>query len=392
MTHVVNRDDRLSCHAGPPTTVRVDADFLGGNIVLERIEGDEVFLRQDLRDTEGWWFYWCFRVRGAAGRALTFRFTNENVIAARGPAVSLDDGASWTWLGMGTVEGESFCYEFPPEADEVRFCFATPYLEKNLSAFTARHAGNPHLASQTLCMTRKGRAVELLRVGRLDGACAQRVVLTCRHHACEMTANWVLEGILDTALGDDDDGAWLRRNVEMLVVPFVDKDGVEEGDQGKNRRPRDHNRDYDGGGIHPETTALRAFVPAWAQGRLRLALDLHCPWIRGGRNEEVHFVGIEDESQWSAVTEFSQMLETLGRGPIPYQAANNLPYGVEWNTSENWGAGKNCARWMFEQPGVVLAAGLEVPYANAGGVAVIPDTARALGGDIARALRVFLGG
>ena len=388
----MNRDYSPAGHAEAPATVSIDSHFPGGNLILERVEGEEVFLRQDLRDTEGWWFYWCFRVRGAAGRALTFRFTNENVIGARGPAVSLDGGATWAWLGMEAVDGQSFRYEFPPDAGEVRFCFAMPYLKGNLRAFTARHAGNAHIAEETLCMTRKGRAAELLRVGRLDGGCAHRVVLTCRHHACEMMANWALEGILDTALGDTDDGAWFRREVEMLAVPFVDKDGVEEGDQGKNRRPRDHNRDYDGAGIYPETRALRALVPAWSEGRLRLALDIHCPWIRGGRNEEVYFVGLEDPAQWAAVTEFSGILEALCSGPIPFRAANNLPYGVEWNTGENWGEGKNCARWMFEQPGIRPAAGMEIPYANAGGAAVTPEAARALGRDIARALRVFLSG
>lgn len=387
----MSRDCRLASPADPPCAVSIDADFPGGNIVVERADGDEVFLRQDLRDTEGWWFYWCFRARGAGGRALRFHFTNENVIGARGPAVSLDGGATWDWLGMDAVDGASFGYEFSPDAGEVRFCFGIPYLEANLRAFTARHAGSPHIAGERLCTTRKGRAVEMLRVGRLDGRCAHRVVLTCRHHACEMMADWALEGILDTALGEDEDGAWLRDNVEMLVVPFVDKDGVEDGDQGKNRRPRDHNRDYDGVSIHPETAALRALVRAWSEGRLHLALDLHCPWIRGGRNEQVYFVGIQDAAQWSALTEFSRLLEDLRSGPLPFAAANNLPYGVEWNTAENWGAGKNCARWMFEQPGVRLAAGMEIPYANAGGAAVIPDSARALGRDIARAMRAFLG-
>ena len=51
-------------------------------------------------------------------------------------------------------------------------------------------------------------------------------------------------------LADNEDGYWFRRNVEVLAIPFMDKDGVEEGDQGKNRKPRDHNRDYIGQSVH----------------------------------------------------------------------------------------------------------------------------------------------
>jgi hypothetical protein len=36
--------------------VRVDAAYPGGNIVVESIGSDTVHLRQDFRDTKGWWF------------------------------------------------------------------------------------------------------------------------------------------------------------------------------------------------------------------------------------------------------------------------------------------------------------------------------------------------
>ena len=53
----------------------VDAGFPGGNVIVDKIDGDAVSLHQDLRDTAGDWFYWQFRVRGAEGRTLTFQFT-----------------------------------------------------------------------------------------------------------------------------------------------------------------------------------------------------------------------------------------------------------------------------------------------------------------------------
>ena len=118
----------------------VDCDFPGGNILVERIEGDDVYLHQDQRDTPGFWFYWYVRVRGAAGRKLTFHFTQGNVIGARGPAVSVDGGRTWSWLGMEPVRGASFTYVFPEKVEEVRFCLAVPYLEANLNEFLARYA------------------------------------------------------------------------------------------------------------------------------------------------------------------------------------------------------------------------------------------------------------
>jgi hypothetical protein len=105
----------------------IDADFPGGNIGIEKIAGDEIFLHQELRDTQGDWFYWAFRVRGAAGRRLTFRFTGGDVLGVRGAALSHDDGASWQWLGAASVArdaaGVSFSHSFPESADGVLLAF-----------------------------------------------------------------------------------------------------------------------------------------------------------------------------------------------------------------------------------------------------------------------------
>ena len=89
----------------PRPPIRVDADFPGGNIVVDSIAGDTVTLHQDLRDTAGNWFYWYFRVRDAAGRTLRFCFSESNPIGTRGPALSLDGGKSWSWLGSNAVSG-----------------------------------------------------------------------------------------------------------------------------------------------------------------------------------------------------------------------------------------------------------------------------------------------
>ena len=374
--------------ANATTDLVVDCDFPGGNIVVDSIDGTTVSLHQDLRDTQGDWFYWYFRVRGAAGRTLHFRFTKSNVIGVLGPAVSTDGGKSWQWLGAEAVDGQTFRYAFPPDAGDVRFSFGMPYVEANLNAFLARFARNPHLRRGVLCRSRKGRPVELLHLGRLDGPPDHRAVLTCRHHACEMMANYTLEGIIEAVLADGDDGRWLREHVEFLVVPFMDKDGVEDGDQGKNRIPHDHNRDYDGESIYPSVRALKQLVQTWARGRLRFALDMHCPYIRGPMNEWVYLVGGPDQENWRRVGEFSKILEEVQTGPIRYRAEHNLPHGKAWNTLT--GPPKSCSRWMAELPGIRIGTSIEIPYANANGEAVTPETARALGRDLARALRRYL--
>ncbi|MBT3198687.1 MAG: peptidase M14 [Phycisphaerales bacterium] len=369
--------------------VVTDADYPGGNIIVERINGDVVDLRQDLRNTKGWWFYWSFQVHGASERKLTFHFTNKNVIGTRGPAISIDGGKTWSWLGTGNVKGTSFVYSFQADtknAKPVRFAFAIPYQEANLKEFLGKHAKSKHLSVQKLCKTRKGRIVERIHVGRLDGKAPHRILLTCRHHSCESMASYVLEGAMEAVLADTESGKWLRQNVEVLAIPFVDKDGVEDGDQGKNRKPRDHNRDYVGKSVHASTAAIRKFVPKWSNGRLKIAIDLHCPWIRGKHNEVIYMVGSNNKAIWEAQCKFAKTLETICGSGLPYKASDNLPFGKSWNTGGNYKAGKSSSRWAAELKGVSLATTIEVPYANADKVTITPKLARAFGAALSEAI------
>src|ERR1039457_623964 len=81
--------------------IRVDAAIPGGNIIVDSIKGDTIRVHQDLRDTEGQWFYWSFRIRGAAGRTLDVQFTNGNVIGVRGAAGWHDRRSGVGWVGCG---------------------------------------------------------------------------------------------------------------------------------------------------------------------------------------------------------------------------------------------------------------------------------------------------
>jgi len=380
----------------------IDCNFPGGNIVVDAIKGDSVKLHQDLRDTKRHWFYWYFRVRKAGERTLIFEFTNGDVIGVRGPAVSMDRGRTWKWLGKGVVHGTTFSYTFSTDAEEVRFSFAMPYVERNLREFVSRYQGNPSLEVGVLCKTRKGRETELLRLGRLDGKCDHRVLLTCRHHACEMMSNYTLKGIMAAILADTDDGRWFREHVEFLVIPFVDKDGVEDGDQGKNRKPHDHALDYAGESIYPSVRAIKELVPQWAERRLRLGLDMHCPWIRGKYHETLlfpHLYRLRAREQLKHAESFLKILEAVQTGPLVFDLEDSLSFtgwggasrgGNPWTGSPWRGRPWSCSLWVKELPGVLFATGLEIPYANVSGKTVTAETARAFGQDLARALRRFL--
>ncbi|GHT18482.1 hypothetical protein FACS1894189_6440 [Planctomycetales bacterium] len=384
--------------------IKIDTDFPGGNIKVISIDGDNVVLEQDLRDTAGAWFYWSFRIRGAEGRTLHFTLgapgpavrngsTEIHVVGVRGPAVS-NDGINWHWLSDKTgFSTTKFSYTFGADEKEIYFSQCINYTEKNLHLFLAKYKDNPLLKVETLCKSEKGRNVELLRIGKNKNA-PFKVFLSSRHHCGETMGTYAMEGIIATVLADTEDGQWLREHCDFFMVPLVDKDGVEDGDQGKHRKPHDHNRDY----ILRKYYAVKAIteqVPKWAENKPLFFLDLHCPGQRGGmENESFYFVGQDGEKITKSLQRYGEILEKERQGTIPFTTARNiLPFGKSWNTAasfhrnEQW---QSCSYWGATLPDTVFVSSTDIPFANAEGVVVDADSARKLGNDLARAIRVYL--
>jgi len=381
----------------------IDAKIPAGNAIIEKIEGDSVSLRQDLRGMRKGesWFYWAFRVKGAAGRTLKFNFTDPYAggpVGVRGPAVTKDGGRTWSYPCDGKTTWKSFVYKFDSD-DEVRFYETWQYLPPEWEEFLVRHAADrgKKFVTGVLCKSRKGREVPNARFGCINGKPKYRVFMSSRHHASEATATAVIEGVAAAFLADDDLGRWLCENVELMVVPFTDYDGVVDGDQGKNRDPHDHNRDYSEF-LFPETRGIRDWIMTHAGGRLDIFIDAHCPWIRDSNpktaSNEFLYTPWKNPKilpDIAAEHRFSELLEKLQCGSMRYRAANDLAFGKLWNKGVNYSQGWSAVMWVAHTvKGLAIARSLEVPFANANGAVVTPQTCRDLGRDIAKVYRALL--
>ena len=364
--------------------MQIDTQLPAGNIILERIEGDDIWLRPDQRGGTHWWFYWAFRLLNAAGRRIRVHFTDHEPVGTRGPAISSDHGANWHWLDRDFTSS-GFEYSVPAGQNEVWFALGMVYTERDWRAFVAESG----LCHRVLTQSNGGREVELLEIGAPEAA--RSVVVTARHHCCEMMASYALEGMVQ-ALVTADTAALrqLKEQVRFYFIPFADKDGVELGDQGKLRLPHDHNRDYIAG-IYAETRAIAQLCRSLAEaGRLTAFFDLHCPWIRGEWNEHIYLVGSAVPANWEEQQRFGGILERLRSGELPYAQADNLPFGQSWNKVIPTDYQTACG-FAVSQPGIRLATAIEIPYATVKEAEVNRTTARAFGRDLALALAEYLG-
>ena len=376
----------ICCAAG----IKVDNRLPAGNIVVEKFSGDTVYVKPDLTGNAKEWFYWAMRVRGAQGRTLVFQFPKKYV-GARGAVVSKDRGKSFFFAGGPA--SDSFTWTFGPKDKDIYFYECHPYLPENWTRFL-RTLDRSMYRTATLSRSRSGRKVPMASFGRIDGNAEYRVVLTARHHCSESMASWVMEGIAQASCAPDETGQWLRDNVEITMVPFVDYDGVINGDQGKNRDPHDHNRDYFVF-LYPET---RAVADLFSEKRPQAILDIHCPWISGQKySAEILHCPLSDPSlvpDEAAEERFAALVEQHAQG-LPYKSSNDVPFSGTSSSNYDFSAGTTCRNWAMTNltdGSLHLCRCFEIPFANAQGTEVNPDSCRTFGCSIAAALAAWFTG
>ena len=329
----------------------IDSSLPGGNIIVKDVDGNNVTLNHDNRDSVNKWIYWKFRAVFDSDAPVRFRFDDWYALSAHGPAISLDRGRTWKWSDDFNLADESFIYTPEKGGEEVWFCQCIPYMETDLQEFLASIPKGSIVLSE-LCKSRKGRSVELLPVGTGP----RKIFLSSRHHCQESMATYALEGILQEVVAHSQDYA----DFTFFAVPFVDKDGVEEGDQGKGRAPHDHARDYGSDAIYPEVRAIMELI---LHEKPVFIFDLHCPWLRNNDSDHVYFVGKADKRIQAGIDRFSAMLSKEAPADFPTSPEDDLPFGVSWNNVQNFEQGKPIVRWATELLWLPAAQSMEIPFA-----------------------------
>lgn len=347
--------------------VSINADFPGGNVIVERIEGDVVTITPDLRGGRDW-FYWSFECQTNASRKLRFELPDKRsmkYISMQGPAISSDGGETWDWLGADSVDGTAFECAFDA-GQPLRLSVTIPYMQSNLDRLLDEHRKNKHLTVTELARTSGGRPVELFQIGE-PGDGRIPVMTTARHHACESMASYLLEGFLRAAMSDTEAGRAFRERYVLYCVPMVDKDGVHNGDQGKNRNPHDHNRDYiepspaenpndAAGPLYPEIAAIMKLRDSKG---IRIAVDFHCPTLWMDYHQVIYFVGPKDMpvGNHQNVSQLASLIkaefpETAPRGCLVLLKNERTP----GHFSDYFSRGES----------TIMATTLEFPYASPG--------------------------
>src|SRR5256885_805415 len=170
--------------------IRIDARFPTGNGVLMTAPDGTPMLDRDSRDSTGDRWYWHVRLRADTDTVARVRLARPGLLGRYGPAVRRDGRYEWSY----TTPQQDGWFAVPVTASsDIRLCATLPYGLAELDAF--RRRTTPDVTWRTLAASERHLPVPMLAA--VASEAPHLLLLTARHHACEATASYVLEGAVN---------------------------------------------------------------------------------------------------------------------------------------------------------------------------------------------------
>lgn len=211
------------------------------------------------------WYAFRYKAAGDAPVTVTLRYTGARHRYA--PKARGEDGV-WRDLPVeAAADGEGTTIRLP--AGEGVIAAQEIITPGDAAADLARWSAASGAKVFTLGTSHDGRPVQAIRLGRKDAP--RLVVLLGRQHPPEVTGAIAMRAFVDALAGS----AQTLGDVQFVVVPMLNPDGVARGHWRANRGAVDLNRDW-GLFTQPETRSVKAWLDALPGGvRPVLMVDFH---------------------------------------------------------------------------------------------------------------------
>jgi hypothetical protein len=228
-----------------------------------------------------------FLIHAQPDTKLTLEFKNlDNVWNGRVGSVGREmraavistDGRTWTPVALERLPENRVRLSVTMPGPRLYVARLEPYRLSDLEQRLARLAGNPLAEVTPIGKTVAGRTLEIVRIGQAQAP--HHVFLRARAHPWESGGNWVVDGLIERLLKDDETARKYRQRYCLWVLPMANKDGVARGWTRFNLQGKDLNRGWDKPAdpvIAPENVAVEKWLMTMiAQGRRpALAIDFH---------------------------------------------------------------------------------------------------------------------
>jgi len=231
--------------------------------------------------------HWLFQVQARPGAELTFLLRNfDNVwngrkgspLHQRTVCFASLDGRTWQTVPTELTADNRLRIKVRADTGSLYLARLEPYRISDLETLKHKIGTDRRVEITTIGQTVEGRELEIIRIGNPEAA--HRVVLRARAHPWEPGGNWVVEGLIQRLLREDEAARRYLERYCVYVMPMANKDGVARGRTRFNLLGADLNRKWDQPAdptINPENHALERWLQSMVTNGRKpdLLIDLH---------------------------------------------------------------------------------------------------------------------
>lgn len=222
-----------------------------------------------------------------SGARLTLEFRNlDNVWNGRPGSVAGElktmvvsqNGRDWKPMATESLPGNRVRLTVVMPGPRLYLARTEPYRVSDLDRLLDAIRGDARVRITPIGRTAAGRQLEIVRIG--DARSPYRVFVRARAHPWESGSNWVVQGLIDRLLKDDDGAKRFLERYTVYVLPMANKDGVARGRTRFNVFGKDLNRNWDKP-ADPELAPENAALEKWLEASIaagqgpHLAAELH---------------------------------------------------------------------------------------------------------------------
>ena len=256
----------------------IDTNFEGGALdecnarsdgsfdITIRQEDDKVIVEQP-------WF--AFRVTAKSSGKLRIRLQFPDAYARYWPKLS-NDGETWTRTPDTAVEVSESKKDMQVSVDvgagQTWIAAQELLTSEWYDEWLATLADHDEIKTAVIGQSNEGRPIRLAKTANKP----EVVLLIGRQHPAEVPGAMAMRDFVDTVMADTELARQFRLRYCLLIVPFLNPDGVANGHWRHNSGRTDLNRDW-GTFKQPETLAVAALLNDVEKldMRPRLMLDFH---------------------------------------------------------------------------------------------------------------------
>ncbi len=247
------------------------------------------WLKRDSIGDQYYWFY--FKADHIRDKEVSFVLQDLVGVYRRNPhlvytdytqPVYSYDQESWERIGNVAYDSASHTFRFSHlfQEEPVWIAYAHPYPLHRLISLVSSIRDNEFVTIETLAQTMENRGVELITITDPDipDEAKKTIFLMAMQHAGEDAGTYLLEGMIQFLLSDDEKAKTMREKFIYKLIPLMNPDGVFNGTTRYNMEMEDLNNIWlNDEKMQPEVAGVKRWVDSWYAGgkEIDLFLDVH---------------------------------------------------------------------------------------------------------------------